>query len=174
MKRLTALLVSLLFISTTAFAQLQAKDYEWMKSIRTDHPRMFFTAEDLPLMVNNSMLFDAPTYNVMQRRIDRIIRNGLSEKSELAANNNPMASLGLRAADAAMLWAITKNPKYLDFAKFALRRVIENYELRIANNLEVSGQAFSVISTLWAYDWLYNDLTAEERAELGKRLYNVT
>ena len=174
MKRLTALLVSLLFISTTAFAQLKAKDYEWMKSIRTDHPRMFFTAEDLPLMVNNSMLFDAPTYNVMQRRIDRIIRNGLSEKSELAANNNPMASLGLRAADAAMLWAITKNPKYLDFAKFALRRVIENYELRIANNLEVSGQAFSVISTLCAYDWLYNDLTAEERAELGKRLYNVT
>ena len=80
MKRLTALLVSLLFISTTAFAQLKAKDYEWMKSIRTDHPRMFFTAEDLPLMVNNSMLFDAPTYNGMQRRIDRIIRNGLNGK----------------------------------------------------------------------------------------------
>ena len=173
MKRLTALLVSLLFFSTAAFAQLKAKDYGWMNSIRADHPRMFFTAEDVSTMVNNSMLFDARTCTMMQRRVDRLMKKGLEGKNELAINN-PMSQLGYRASDAAMLWVLTKNQKYLTFAKTILEQTIENFEVRIANNLEVSNQAFNVISALCAYDWIYNDLTAEERAALGKRLYEAT
>ena len=174
MKRLTALLVSLLFISTAAFAQLKANDYEWMSAIRTDHPRMFFTAEDVPMMKNNSLLFDAATFNGMQRRIERLIKKGVEFKNELKENNGANQVMGYRVADAAMLWTLTKSPKYLDFAKMLLERVITHYELRINNNLDISGQGLTIISTLCAYDWLYNDLSAEERAELGKRLYEVS
>ncbi len=173
MKRLTALFVSLLFFSTAAFAQLKAGDYEWMKSLRTDHPRLFFTAEDVPLMVNNSLLFDVSTYNGMQRRIERTIKRGVEFKNELK-ESSPMAQYGYRLSDAAMLWTLTKNPKYLDFAKDMLERMVGYYELRLANNLDVTGRTFSVIAVLSAYDWLYNDLTVEERATLGKRLFEAT
>lgn len=173
MKRLTPILLSLLFISTTAFAQLKANDYEWMKSIRKEHPRMFFTNEDISLIEYNAMLFDAQTYTAMQRRLDRIFKKGLEQK-EGKNDSNPSAALGYRASDAAMLWAITKEKRYLDLAKMLLGKVIDNYELRVSKNLYVSGQAFPVISALCAYDWIYNDLTIEERAAIGTRLYKAT
>ncbi len=173
MKRLTSILLALLFVSTTALAQLKANDYEWMNSIRNDHPRMFFNAADISLIVNNSMLFESQVFSGMQRRIERVMKKGVESKDELKANN-PMAQYGYRASDAAMLWVITKDKKYLDFAKMLLNIVIDNYNTRLSNNLNVSGQAFPIISALCAYDWIYNDLTTEERADLGTRLFKAT
>lgn len=173
MKRLLTLLMSLLFISTTAFAQLKADDYGWIGSIRNDHPRLFFTSEDVPTIVNNSMLFEERTFTMMKRRVDRLINKGFEFKNELK-ENNPNAQYGYRAADAAMLWVITKDKKYFDFAKMLLGKMVDHYELRLEHNLNVSGQSFTIISTLCAYDWLYNDLTVEERNDLGKRLYTAT
>ncbi|MBQ2026692.1 MAG: hypothetical protein II214_02200, partial [Alistipes sp.] len=86
MKRLTLFLMTLLFISTTAFGQIKAKDYEWLKSIRTDHPRMFFTAEDIPLIKSNAILFDEALYNGMVKRTERLIERGYEFKNELNKN----------------------------------------------------------------------------------------
>lgn len=166
--------MSLLFVSTTAFGQIKAKDYEWLKSIRTEHPRMFFTTEDIPLIKSNAMLFDEATYNRMVKSSERLITKGYVFKNELHKDRFSSTSAGYRAADAAMLWVVTRDKKYLDFAKDMLAKIIAHYELRIENNLNVSKQSFTVISTLCAYDWLYNDLTIEERQNLGSRLYNVT
>ena len=173
MKRLLSLLMALLFVSTAAFAQLKANDYEWMSSIRTDHPRMFFTAEDIPQIVNNSMLFDARIFNGTQKRIDRMIEKGLEPKKDKKESNS-MAQFGYRVADAAMLWVVTKNPKYLELTKTLLDKIITYCDSRLSNDKNPNGQAFPVITTLCAYDWIYNDLTVEERAELGKKLYKVT
>lgn len=173
MKRLTALLASLLFISTSAFAQLKAKDYEWMNSIRTDHPRMFFTAEDIPTISNNALVFDERTFNTMQRRIDRLMTKGVVFKDELNQRNTN-ASLGYRTAEAALLWVIKKDKKYLDFTKMMLDRMVTHYDLRIKNNLDITWQSCTIVAVLGAYDWIYNDLTKEERADIGKRLYNAT
>ena len=173
MKRLTTLLSFLLLLSTTASAQLKAGDYEWMNTLRNEHPRLFFTAEDVSQIVNNSLLFDEQTFNAMQRRIDKLINKGYEFKNELKENNS-VAQYGYRTSDAAMLWVITKDRKYFDFAKSLLEKMIGYYELRLEHNLNVVGMAFPVISTLCAYDWLYNDLTAEERESLGKRLYKAT
>ena len=35
-------------ISSYADAPLKEKDYSWMENIRTEHPRMFLSKEDLP------------------------------------------------------------------------------------------------------------------------------
>ncbi len=175
MKRLFTLLLSLSFIATTASAQLKAGDYEWLNSIRSEHPRMFFTAEDIPQMVNNSMLFEARTFNAMQRRINRLIDKGPEFKNELAKNgSNSIAQYGYRTAESALLWVITKDSKYLAFTKMMLDRMIRYYDLRTSNDLAISWQSFTIISVLCAYDWIYNDLTAEERADLGPRLYKAT
>ena len=173
MKRLTTLLLSLLLLSTTASAQLKTGNYEWLNSIRTDHPRMFLTADDVPQITGNSMLFDEISFNSMQRRVNRLLEKGVEFKNELATTNS-VAQYGYRTADAAMLWIITKDAKYFDFAKTLLERMIGYCELRLEHNLEVGGQAFQIISLLCAYDWLYNDLSLTDRSELGKRLYEVT
>lgn len=173
MKRLTTLLLSLLFFSTSAFAQIKANDYEWMKSIRNDHPRMFFTADDVSQIVSNSLLFDVRTFNGMQKRVDKSIDKGVVFKDELKVNNS-IAQYGYRCAESAMLWVITRNAQYLDFAKSLLGKMVDYYELRTNNNLHITGQVFPVIATLCAYDWIYNDLSESERAELGKRLYKAT
>ena len=177
MKRLLSVLILLLFISTAAFAQLKANDYEWMQSIRTDHPRMFFTSEDVSQIVSNSMLFDARTFNGIQKRIDRMIdpqkeKKGKKDKKE-KKDNNILGQYGHRVSDAAMLWVVTKNPKYLDFTKVWLDKIITYCDARLSDNTNPNGQAFNVITTLCAYDWIYNDLTAEERDDLGERLYKV-
>lgn len=174
MKRLTLFLMTLLFISTTAFGQIKAKDYEWLKSIRTDHPRMFFTAEDIPLIKSNAILFDEALYNGMVKRTERLIERGYEFKNELNKNKYASTPAGSRTADAAMLWVVTRDKRYLDFAKDMLVKLISHYELRIKNGLNVSKQSFTVIATLCAYDWIYNDLTIEERQSLGSRLYEVT
>lgn len=174
MKQLTIILSFLLLLSTTASAQLKAGDYEWMNSLRKEHPRMFYTADDVLHIRNNSMLFDVGTFNMMQRRVDRLITKGVTFKNELAKDNGANASLGYRTAEAAMLWTITQDVKYFDFAKTMLERMIAYYELRVENNLNISWQNFTIISVLSAYDWLYNDLAPQERVELGKRLYDVT
>ena len=174
MKRLTTLLLSLILVSTTVSAQLKSGDYEWFNSLRTDHPRLFFTEEEIPQIVNNSMLFDARTYNVMQKRIDRVIKKGVEFKDDQTKEFGANSQFGYRAAEAAMLWVITKDVKYLDFAKQLLDMVIDYYDMRISNNRNVGSNSLTVIATLCAYDWIYNDLTAEERADLGKRLYKAT
>ena len=173
MKRLVTLLLPLLCLASYASAQLRPNDYEWMNAIRSDHPRMFFTSEDVPLIVNNAMMFDVTTYNILQRRTNRAIQKGIEFKDELAQRNS-IAQYGYRASDAAMLWTISKSPEHLELAKTLLKRMIAYYELRMANNLDIRGSIYSVVSVLCTYDWLYNDLTPEERAEWGKRLYEVS
>lgn len=178
MKRLLSVLVALLFVSTTAFAQLKANDYEWLSSIRSEHPRIFFTSEDVPQIVNNSMLFEARTFNGMQKRVDRLINPNEDKKAKKQPStkkkeSNLLVQYGYRAADAAMVWVTTKNPKYLDFAKTALENVITYCDKQLSENINPSVSNFPVVSTLCAYDWIYNGLTAEERADLGKRLYKV-
>lgn len=177
MKRLILALVALLLISTTANAQLKANDYEWMSSIRKEHPRLFFTTEDIPQIVNNSLLFEARSFNAMQKRIERIIepKNDKKDKKKQAKReSNKLAQYGYRSADAALLWAVTKNQKYLDLTKKLLDTVIVYCNKRLNENQNPNGQAFPVISTLCAYDWICSGLTAEERADLGKRLYKVS
>ena len=100
-------------------------------------------------------------------------KKGKKEKKEKKENNNLLAQYGNRVADAAMLWVVTKNHKYLDLTKDLLNKIVGFCELRLSDNLNPNGQAFSVITTLCAYDWIYSDLTAEERANLGSRLYKV-
>lgn len=174
MKRLFTLIASLSLLSTTAFAQLKAGDHEWLGSIRTEHPRLFFTSDDVPQIVNNSMLFEQQTFNILQRRLNRLFEKNpnLEYKDELKGGQ--VQQLGYRAAEAAMIWTITKEAKYLDYTKRLLVRLIDHYELRIANNIDITGRTFTIVSTLCAYDWIYNALTAQERTELGKRLYDVT
>lgn len=170
------LLAIIVAISASVSAQPKIGDYEWMKQIRTDHPRMFLTAEEIPQIVLTARSFESTTFRFIQRRIDKLIAQPPVFQNELArtGENNNVAQYGYRTAEAAMLWLITKDAKYLDFSKTMMERMIRYYDLRVANDLNINWYAFTVTAMLCAYDWLYNDLTEAERKDFGQRLYNAT
>ena len=170
------LLAIIVAISASVSAQPKIGDYEWMKQIRTDHPRMFLTAEDIPQITKAANSYENYCFRTMKRQIDKLIGQEIVFKNPLSrtGENTQNDRYGERVSEAAMLWLITKEEKYLDFTKSLLYKLIDYYKLRVANDLNITWYAFPVLSTLCAYDWIYNDLSAEEREKMGRELYYAT
>ena len=110
-------LMGLSSLTVHADAPLKEKDYSWMENIRTGHPRMFLTKEDLPQIRKTAFSFEKQTYDDLKKRVDSkigrpiVFEDPLTPTGEGKENRN----WGFYAADAAMMWLITQNPKYLDF-----------------------------------------------------------
>lgn len=170
------LLAIIVAISASVSAQPKIGDYEWIKQIRTDHPRMFLTAEDIPQITKAANSYENYCFRTMKRQIDKLIGQEIVFKNPLSrtGENTQNDRYGERVSEAAMLWLITKEEKYLDFTKSLLYKLIDYYKLRVANDLNITWFAFPVLSTLCAYDWIYNDLSAEEREKMGRELYYAT
>ena len=114
-------------------------------------------------------------YTDMKKRVDNLMAAGISFPDPLAASGeyNKNHEVGFRAAEAAALWLVSGDRTYLDYTKTILRELIAYYQLRVENDLNIAWYVFSQISALCAYDWIYNDLTAEERHDFGTSLYEV-
>ena len=176
MKRLL-ISAALLLMSVASYADapLKENDYSWMENIRTEHPRMFLTKDDLPQIRKAAFSYERDTYDAMKSRVDSkigkpiVFDDPLTPTGEGKENRN----WGFYASDAAMMWLITQNPKYLNFTKEILRELTRYYQLRVDNNLNIEWYALSQICAMCAYDWIYNDLTLPERISFGMPLYNV-
>ena len=143
--------------------------------VRKGHPRLFFTAEDIPTIKANAAGDYSKVYESMKKRIDDLMATGITFPDPLvnSGEHNKNHEIGFRAADAAMVWLISGDKKYLEHAKTILREMIDYYQLRVNNNLNIAWYVYSQICGLCAYDWIYNDLTASERSTFGKDLYKV-
>lgn len=143
--------------------------------VRKDHPRLFITADDIPTLKENAAGVYMGVYTDMKKRVDNLMAAGISFPDPLAASGeyNKNHEVGFRAAEAAALWLVSGDRTYLDYTKTILRELIAYYQLRVENDLNIAWYVFSQISALCAYDWIYNDLTAEERNDFGTSLYEV-
>lgn len=144
-------------------------------TIRSSHPRLFFTAEDLPTIKANAAGDYKAVYEAMKKRIDDLMATGISFPDPLvnSGEHNKNHEIGFRAADAAMVWLISGDKTYLEHAKVILREMIDYYQMRVDNNLNIAWYVYSQVCGLCAYDWIYNDLTADERKKFGNDLYKV-
>ncbi len=143
--------------------------------IRSGHPRLFINANDIPTLKANAQGRYLGVYNDMKKRVDNLMAAGIEFPDPLAASGeyNKNHEVAFRAAEAAALWLVNGDRTYLEHAKTILKEITEYYQLRVDNNLNIAWYVFSQISALCAYDWIYNDLTVEERKEFGEPLYNV-
>ena len=121
------LLAIIVAISASVSAQPKIGDYEWMKQIRTDHPRMFLTAEDIPQITKAANSYENHCFRTMKRQIDKLIDQEIVFKNPLSrtGENTQNDRYGERVSEAAMLWLITKEEKYLDFTKSLLYKLID-------------------------------------------------
>ena len=176
MKRLFILIfAATLALPSTLNAQMTKGDYEWLDHIRTDHPRLFLTADDIPNIINAAQTYESRTFNTLKKRIDDLMSKEIVFKYVLMrdGDKNKNALYGYRTSEAAMLWLITREQKYLDFTVQMIRRMTDYYKLRAENNLNIYWYFLPQFATLCAYDWIYNDLPADERDQMGRALYEV-
>lgn len=177
MKRLILTILSIVAFAMSAHAgtPLNQNDYSWMDSIRTYHPRIFLTSEDIPRIRKAAFSFEQKTYSAMKDRVESIMGKPIVFENPLekTGEGKPERLYGYYAADAAMMWLITQNRKYLDFTKEVLDKLLGYYELRVSHNLNIEWYALTQVCALCAYDWIYNDLASYERKKFGRRLFNV-
>ena len=143
--------------------------------VRATHPRLFINKEDICGIRATAWGRERAVYDAMRSRIDHMIGSRIEFVDPLAATgeSNKNHEYGFRASEAAMLYLITENKKYLDFTKILLKEITDYYLLRVSSDLNIDWFIYSQICTLCAYDWIYNDLTTAEREALGRPLFEA-
>lgn len=143
--------------------------------MRTSHPRLFLTEDDIPTIRENALGRESKLYGQFKTRIDNLMASEITFPDPLAATgeDNDNHEVGFRAAEAAMLWLVSEDETYLEATKTILNALIDYYQLRVDNNLNIHWYIYSQICALCAYDWIYPDLTDEERETMGSALFDV-
>ncbi|MCK4967064.1 heparinase II/III family protein [bacterium] len=143
-----------------------------MTKMRSDHPRLFFNKDSFPKIKERALNEERELFDEIKNRIDNLIGQEINFKEPLISDGtqNKDHEYGIRAAEAAFLYLTLKDKKYFDLSKELIVRMTDYYNERFKTKLNIQWYAFSRINTLAAYDWIYNDLTEEERTEMGSRL----
>jgi hypothetical protein len=148
-----AALAALLLAGSPAGA---AGEPEWAGRIRKDHPRLFFNAETWPAVKARALGPERAYYDRLKERVD-----GLPREPEVK-------DWGTEAASAAFVYRMTGDAAYLDLTKALLRRSIESYHATRAALQSVNWYSTSRINAWCAFDWIFDELTPQERGELGR------
>ena len=142
-------------------------------SVRVGHPRLFVTKEDIPNIKSAAKTSARNTYWQTKEDVDNLLHGSISFPNPTAENGTENGWVISKVSQVAMLYLITGKKEYLDYTKKFLQKIIEYYRIRIDNNLNADWYVFPQISTLCAYDWIYDALTQDEREKIGKPLYQV-
>lgn len=151
----------------------QSESYAWLKAnIRPDHPRLFFNADTLETARTKAASDEHALIETIRKKIDDRLNQPIVIKDPdiLDGTQSDDHLYGTEAAEAALLYLLTAEDKYLARAKALLVVIGEYYNARNAANLNVHWYAYSRINALCAYDWIYPALDAEERVRIGAPL----
>lgn len=145
------------------------ENYKWQERIIKDHPRLFFNSSTFKNVKARALNEEKEMFSEMKTRADALIGKKIEFTDPYIKDGteNRDHEYGFRAAESALLYLILEDKKYLDLTKDLLRALTDYYTLRNKANLNIQWYAFSRIGTLCAYDWIYNDLSEKERAEIG-------
>ena len=146
-----------------------AVDYSWTSGIKNEHPRLFLNKSIFPGVKARALNVEREVFEEMKTRVDVLIGRKIEFKEPLAQDGtqNSDHEYGTRAAEAAFLYLVLNDKKYLSLSKYLLITMRDYYNLRVDNKLNIHWYAWSTINSLTAYDWIYNDLTEKERSEIG-------
>lgn len=151
------------------------ENYSWISEIRDDHPRVFFNENSFKQIKDRALNDEHVLFMEMKGRIDPLIGQEIVFTDPLVPDGTQNAehNYGTRAAEAAFLYLVLEEKKYLDLCKEILISLVDYYTLRNEYNLNIQWYAFSRINALAAYDWIYNNLSEKERTEIGEPLLHA-
>lgn len=155
-----------------------------LQSIRSDHPRLFISADDLPALRASAYGPAREEYDRLRKTVDALppeapmvfqeerftrLPDGTIQADRASRHGQHLFRYngGDQAAQAALLYLIDGRKTDLEKAKNYLRLAGEVI-LWSAETAErwVAWQNHVELNALAAYDWIHNDLTPDERREL--------
>jgi heparin/heparan-sulfate lyase len=144
-----------------AWAALPASgaQMDWNAVVRRDHPRLFFNRDTWPAVKGRALHEEAETLAAMRSRVEA-----------LSAGRLEIRDYGREAAEAAFVFLVTREERHRALTQALIEASLAFYRQCHAQKREVSWYSFSRINVLAAYDWMYNDLPAPVRTELGAGL----
>lgn len=168
---LTITTVSPINITVTE-KQTKNPTQNWQYNIIENHPRLFFNDITFQQVKERAFGKEREALQQMKSRIDDVLDIKIEFKSvdEPDGTSTSNHQFGHRAAESALLFHLYKDEKYLNYAKNVLIELVNYYHLRNNANLNIHWYGFAQISALCAYDWIYNNLTEEEKIEIGQKL----
>lgn len=140
--------------------------------IRSDHPRIFFNAETWPEIKAKAFAEKKEYLDALLASVDKMPENpvaGNVEMPEIKDRTIPIDGIiefGTESAAAALAWRFTGEDKYLEKAKKMLKVSVKAYTDATNNRRPVNWYSHSRINAFCAYDWIYDELSPEERREL--------
>ena len=140
---------------------------DWTAKIRGDHPRLFFNVDTWPQVRGRALGAERAWYLSTKERVDRLLPK-LNE-----ADDWENSDLGSQAAQAAFVFLVEKDDRYLKLAKTCLDVSIGYYEQCYQERKSVNWYSTSRVHAICAWDWLYGHLSEAERAGLMSRLVQV-
>ena len=155
-------------------------DKKWIKKIRTDHPRMIFTSDNIPQLQERARTICIKELNAIRKKVDDlpdqpvlILKENLftrNKSGDLRPKSASVFSFDLvecsgsyEANQAALLYLITGEERYARTAHAYLKLALE--VLKLSENFQIwaDWQGNHRINMILAYDWIYNALTPQER-----------
>jgi len=169
-----------LLLMGLASARAQAEGDGWVSKIRKDHPRLFFNSDTWPQVKARALGPAKEYYDRVKRRVDKYPDDPkgpdvqpvsehpvtIGGKTYQMTRWSPIKEWGPQAAQTAFVYRMTGDRKYLGKAKKMLRVSIDTYNKCYECRRAVAWYSTSRICALAAYDWIYNDLTPDERKEI--------
>ncbi|MCL2743521.1 MAG: heparinase II/III family protein [Planctomycetaceae bacterium] len=141
----------------------------WTYQVQEEHPRLFFNKQTFETVKKRALSEENKLFTEMKGRVDSLIGKEITFKDPLNIDGtqNSDHEYGTRAAEAAFVYLVTEDKKYLELTKNILIKLVDYYTFRNEKGLNIQWYAFSRVNALAAYDWIYNDLAEQERTEIG-------
>jgi len=156
------------FVVTLIVTSASAADLpDWTAKIRRDHPRLFFNVDTWPQVRERALGAERAWYLSTKERVDR----QLPKLDDVDGWKN--SDLGPQAAQAAFVFLVEKDDRYLKLAKTCLDVSIRYYEQCYQERKTVNWYSTSRVHAICAWDWLYDHLGESDRAGLMSRLVQV-
>ncbi len=130
------------------------------EQLRTDHPRLFVNSAILPAVRARALGPKRDHSEKLKAWVDE----------EAVPNRAADHSVGYLTGATAFVYLVTEDPAYRDKTKALLSRFIDYLAECDANSKVVNWYSYSRINAIVAYDWLFNELTPEERERFGRGL----
>ncbi|RPH95690.1 DUF4962 domain-containing protein [candidate division KSB1 bacterium] len=136
--------------------------------IAADHPKLFFTAADVPDMRLRATTTHLDFVNALRAYINANI--SYSPPQPANWQNAPYLSLAAMISNGALLYVLDQSPQYLTFTKriaLALCRYPNWEKGNYDQDFYAAGACFGLAL---AYDWLYHDFSPAERDTIQTKL----
>ena len=143
----------------------------WVAKIRKDHPRLFFSADTWPAVKQRALTVLKDQLAKVQQHAD-----GKPPKGEWSVIERPaprpgatleVRDYGDQLMSSAFVYRINPDPARLKKIKEMLQASVDYYNACYAANKSVDWYARTGVGWLCALDWVWDDLTPQERRELG-------